>query len=137
MAATDLEEEEKKRFEELTKAVEFGEISAKTKLARFMLERRDVDERDEEGAVALLQECVDKDDPEAMWVLGLCYHYGIGTEQNLKRARELFKRSSKERSSVGSFLKKQNFAAKQFSLLFLLVKLFSVDSIFFSTVMFL
>ena len=43
-------------------------------------------------------------DPEAKWKLGLCYEYGMGCEQDLDKAEELYKRSCEGGSAIGKFL---------------------------------
>ena len=56
---------------------------------------------DPEGAVALLEESVENGDEEAIWMLGLCCEYGMGTEQDLERANLLYRNCH---DSVGVFL---------------------------------
>ena len=58
-------------------------------------------------AVAILEECVEDDDEEAMWMLGLCKEYGIGTQQDFTRADLLYSQSIKEGSVFGKFSKEQ------------------------------
>ena len=70
------------KYNDVKSAVETGDDSAKTKLAWLMLSG---DERDEDGAVVLLEERAKERDPEAMWMLGLCCEFGIGTEKNVER----------------------------------------------------
>ena len=62
------------------------------------------DEGDVERAVVLLEESVGKGDDEAMWMLGLCCEYGIGTEQNNERAKLLYHQSNEAGNAVGVFL---------------------------------
>ena len=40
-------------------------------------------------------------DTEAMWLLGLCYEYGMGCEQDLEEAQSLYKQSSYCRNVIG------------------------------------
>ena len=85
-------------------AVEKGEESSKTKLAFYNLSgygsaRKDVDE-----AVILLEERANSGDGEAMWMLGLCKEYGIGTEQDIKGAEKLYRRSREGGNEIGKFL---------------------------------
>ena len=39
-----------------------------------------------------------------MWMLGLCYEYGMGCEQGLDKAEELYKQSCEGGSVIGKFL---------------------------------
>ena len=43
-------------------------------------------------------------DGEAMWMLGLCCEYGMGTEQDVQRAESLYLESLRSGSVVGDFL---------------------------------
>ena len=95
---------EEAEYKEILRAVEGGDNKAKTKLAWYKLSGRGGAEVDEEGAVALLEERVKDKDVEAMWMLGLCYEYGMGVEQDLERAEELYKESSDGESEIGKFL---------------------------------
>ena len=47
--------------------------------------------RDAEAAVALLEEKVKDRDAEAMWMLGVCCEFGMGTKQDVERAEQLYK----------------------------------------------
>ena len=67
-----------------------------------MLSGCDESEVDPEKAVALLQKLVKRKDPEAMWMLGLCCEYGMGTMQDKERAFSLYKRSNDKGSRIGS-----------------------------------
>ena len=91
-------------YREILRAVEGGANEAKTKLAWYKLSGCGGAEVDEDGAVALLEECVKDKDLEAMWMLGLCYEYGMGVEQDLERAEELYKQSNDGGSEIGKFL---------------------------------
>ena len=91
-------EEEYKR---VLRAVESGDNAAKTRLAWFKLAGLWGCELDEDGAVKLLEERVKDKDGTAMWMLGLCCEYGMGIEQDVKRAEELYKRSSDGGDVVG------------------------------------
>ena len=90
-------------YEEVLRAAERGDSKAKTKLARFKLSGRGGAEVDEDGAAALLRECVGDNDVNAMWMLGLCYEYGMGCEQDIEEAEKLYKRSSDEGNVIGDF----------------------------------
>ena len=105
--SSDEEEEEclvEERYEDVLNAVESGDNKAKTKLALYKLSGRGGAKVDVDEAVALLEERVKDKDAEAMWMLGLCYEYGMGCEQDLKRAEELYKRSCEGGSVIGKFL---------------------------------
>ncbi len=91
-------------YEEVLRAVKRGDSKAKTKLARSKLSGRGGAEVDEDGAAALLTECVKDKDCDAMWMLGLCYEYGMGCEQDIEEAEKLYKRSSDGGNVIGVFL---------------------------------
>ena len=93
----------KLKYEEVKKVVEGSDESAKTKLAWLKLSGLGGAEKDEVGAVALLEERVKENDGEAMWMLGVCNEYGIGTEQNIERANDLYKQSSESGNEIGKF----------------------------------
>ena len=59
---------------------------------------------DEDEAIVLLEERVKDGDSEAKWILGLCYEYGIGIEQDIERAELLYQQSSEGENVVGEFL---------------------------------
>ena len=93
-----------KAVELFKKAVEGGDGTAKTKLAWLKLSGFGGAVVDEDGAVALLEERVKEgDDDEAMWMLGVCNEYGLGTEQDTERAEDLYKQSSERRNEIGKF----------------------------------
>ena len=91
-------------YEEAVRAVKSFDNKAKTKLARFKLSGRGGAEVDEDGAVALLTERVKDNDSDAMWMLGLCYEYEMGCEQDVEEAERLYKRSSDGGNVIGDFL---------------------------------
>ena len=91
------------KYEEVKSAVERGDESAKTKLAWLMLSGLGGADVDEDGAVALLEERVKAGDGDAMWMLGVCYEYGIGIEQDIEQAEMLYKQSSEKGNKIGSF----------------------------------
>ena len=94
-------EEVKKEFEE------GGDESAKTKLAWLKLSGLGGAEKDEDGAVKLLEERVKEDDAEAMWMLGVCNEFGIGTEQDIQRAEDLYGQSNERGNEIGKFFAKK------------------------------
>ena len=72
--------------------------------ARWMLEGSHGAERDAEAAVALLEAKVKDRDTEAMWMLGVCCEFGIGTEQDVERAEQLYKHGAEQGSSTAKLL---------------------------------
>ena len=51
----------------------------------------------------MLQERVKEGDADAMWMLGVCNEYEIGTEQDIERAEDLYKQSSERGNEIGKF----------------------------------
>ena len=95
---------EKERYRSVLEAVGRGDDSAKTQLAWFMLSGHGGAVFDACGAVKLLSERVEEKDGEAMWMLGLCYEYGIGIEQDIQHSVLLYGESSRRKNEVGAFL---------------------------------
>ena len=95
---------EQSQYKDIVRAVEGGDNKAKTKLAWYKLSGCGGAEVDEEGAVALLEERVKDKDVEAIWMLGLCYEYGMGCEQDIERAETLYGESRRGGSVLGEFL---------------------------------
>ena len=93
------------QYKEAVRAMERGDESAKTKVAFYKLSGRGCADVDPDEAVVLLEERVKDRDCEAMWMLGLCCEYGMGTEQNIGRAEALYRESFEGRNVVGEFLK--------------------------------
>ena len=96
-------------YEVVLSAVEKGDESSKTELAWYKLcgvggAKKDVDE-----AVILLEERVKDRDGEAMWMLGLCKEYGMGTEQDIEGAEKLYKQSSEAGNEIGKVLESKWF----------------------------
>ena len=94
------------QYREAVSAMENGDSSAKTKVAYYKLTGLGGVEVDAEGAVALLEERAKDGDNEAKWMLGLCYEYGMGIEQDIERAELLYQQSSEGGNVVGEFLLK-------------------------------
>ena len=88
-------------YREVLRAAETGDIRAKVDLARLCLTGRG---GDADKAVALLEEGVKDENGEAMWMLGVCCEYGMGTEQDIRKANDLYAKSSKAGSVIGQFL---------------------------------
>ena len=91
------------KYSEVLKEVERGDNSAKTKLAWSKLSGVGGAEVDKDGAVALLEERVKDRDSDAMWMLGVCYEYGRGIEQDIERAELLYKQSSESGNEISMF----------------------------------
>ena len=75
----------------------------KTKQAWLMLSGIGGVDVDEDGAVALLEERVKEGDRDAMWMLGICYEFGIGIEQDIEQAEKLYQQSSDGGNEIGKF----------------------------------
>ena len=101
---TEEQKSDEVQYKEAVRAMDSGDESAKTKVAYFKLSGRGGVEVDADGAVALLEERVKDRDYEAMWMLGLCCEYGIGTEQDIERAVNLYRESYEGGNVVGGFL---------------------------------
>ena len=77
------------------------EANAKTKLAWYKLTGFEGTTIDANGAVSLLEEQVIAGDAEAMWILGLCKEYGLGTEQDMEETDRLYKQSAEGGNEIG------------------------------------
>ena len=97
-------ENKEKEYKEVVHAVENGDKKAKTKLAWYKLSGCGGAEIDKDGAVVLLKERVEDKDIEAMWMLGLCYEYGMGCEQDIEEAEKLYKQCCDNKNVIGKFL---------------------------------
>ncbi len=95
------EEEEYKAVLEAFKSGD--DDSARTKMAWYKLSGVGGCEVDADDAVVLLEERVKDRDPEAMWMLGVCYEFGLGCEEDCEHAKTLFKQSSDNGNVVGLF----------------------------------
>ena len=65
-----------------------------------MLEGSHGVERDAETAVALLVVNAEDGDTEAMWMLGVCCEFGMGMEQDVNRAEQLYERGAKRNATA-------------------------------------
>ena len=92
------------QYREAVSAMEKGDMKAKTKVAYYKLTGLGGVQVDEDEAVALLEERAKDGDNEAKWMLGLCYEYGIGIEQDIERAELLYQQSKEGGNVVGEFL---------------------------------
>ena len=72
--------------------------------ARWMLEGSHGMTRDADTAVALLEEKVKDRNTEAMWMLGVCCEFGIGTEQDVERAEQLFQNATQQGNTTAKLL---------------------------------
>ena len=94
-------------YAELEQAVKEGDNASKTLVAWYKLSGNGGVEYDAKGAVKLLEERVKDGDDRAMWMLAICYEYGMGCEQDLERAKELASESAKAGNEVGDILEFQ------------------------------
>ena len=78
------------------------EVALTTK-ALWLLQGSHDCKRDPEAAVQLLKQAAKANDPEAKWMLGLCFEYGVGTKSDVPHAMNLFKKSP-----TGMVLRKMN-----------------------------
>ena len=69
-----------------------------------MLEGRDGVTRDADRAVVLLEERTKDRDAQAMWLLGLCCEYGMGTEQDTQRAQQLYQQAAQQGNKTAQLL---------------------------------
>ena len=60
--------------------------------------------RDAGAAVALLEEEAKDGDAEAMWMLGVCCEFGMGTEQDVARAEQLYSRAAGQGNKTAKLL---------------------------------
>ena len=95
---------EEVRYRDAVHAMECGNKKVKTTVAWFMLSGRGGAKVEPDGAVCLLKERVADDDSEAMWILGICNEFGIGTEQDLEQAELLYGKSRDSENAIGLFL---------------------------------
>ena len=93
-------------FRDVVRAMEKGDDSVRNRMALFLLSGRGGAEVDPERAVELLKEAAQNGDGEACWMLGLCFEYGMGIEQDIEQAEVLYQQSSLAKNTVGSFLAK-------------------------------
>ena len=75
-----------------------------TKEARWMLEGSHGMARNTKAAVAVLEERVKDGDAEAMWMLGVCCEFGMGTEQDVERAEQLYQRGAEQGNATAKLL---------------------------------
>ena len=75
-----------------------------TENAQWMLEGSHGMARDADAAVALLEEKVKEADAKAMWLLGVCCEFGMGTEQDVARAEQLYKRGEAQGNATAKLL---------------------------------
>ena len=94
---------EESEYKDTLQAVERGDNDAKTKLAWYFLSGYGGAKADADKAVIMLEERAKEDDAEAMWMLGLCCEYGKRTEQDIERAKTLYKLSSDKENEIGSY----------------------------------
>ena len=71
-------------------------LNAKTEDEKAVMDPREL--------VASLKKGAKAGDGEAMWVLGICEEYGIGTKQNFEKAERLYEQSSNANNKTGKIL---------------------------------
>ena len=97
-------EKNNNKAQELAKLVPKAQSTRGLKALR-MLEGSHGMARDADGAVALLKHSVARTrDNEAMWMLGVCCEFGIGTEQDVHRAEQLFKSAAQQGNTTAMLL---------------------------------
>ena len=64
-------------------------------------------EDDAEGAVTLVRECAEVNDPRGLWALGLCFEHGVGVDEDREHAAQLYRESASQNSQLGSRLEKK------------------------------
>lgn len=94
---------EEQQYLKAVHSMEIGDESAKTTVAFHKLSGIGC-EFDADFAVSLLEERAKDKDSEAQWMLGLCYEYGIGTEQDMDQALTLYRRSIRAKNPIGRFI---------------------------------
>ena len=95
---------DKEEYKQVVEAVKEGNKEAKTKLAWFLLSGYGGVQIDEDRAFDILNERVKDRDAEAMWMMRLCYEYGMGCETSDEEAEALYKRSREGGNAIGVFL---------------------------------
>ena len=60
--------------------------------------------RNTKAAVAVLEERVKDGDAEAMWMLGVCCEFGMGTAQDAERAEQLYERAADKGNETAKLL---------------------------------
>ena len=88
----------------LEERVSSDDNKAKTKLAWYKLTGFGDCEIDVDYAVTLLIERVKDKDTEAMWMLGLCYEFGMGCDQDIEEAQRLYEESKDCGNVIGEFI---------------------------------
>ena len=75
-----------------------------TEEARWLLEGSHGKARDAKAAVVLLEEKAKNNDSDAMLMLGVCCEFGMGTEQDVKRAEQLYKQAAQQQNTTAQLL---------------------------------
>ena len=86
------------------RSVQMGNEKDKTKLAYLLLSGIGGAPLDAGTAVSLLEERVKDADDEALWMLGLCYEFGNGVEQDIDVAEKFYALSRYRGNVIGEFL---------------------------------
>ena len=72
--------------------------------ARWLLEGSHDFVRNPDAAVALLEELVKDRNTEAMWMLGVCCEFGMGTEKDVDRTEQLYKNAAQKGNAAAKAL---------------------------------
>ena len=88
------------KLQEVLNAVKKGEDGSRIKLEQLTFSKLGVDEE----MIRRFGEQVEKGDSEAMWKLGLCKEYGLGTKQSVREAESLHEESSDCGNPIGIIL---------------------------------
>ena len=95
-------------LENVLNEIKKGNENAKTVLAWLLLSGRGGAEKNECEAVRLLEERSMNADAEAMWMLGICKEYSLGTEHDTEGAKALFHNSSDGGNPIGRILSQKS-----------------------------
>jgi len=60
--------------------------------------------KDITGAIPILDECVKTGDRDALWMMGICFEYGMGVPKDIERAVALYNQSKDLGSIIGKFM---------------------------------
>ncbi len=94
------------KYDDVVEDSKRGLVSAKIKLAWLKLSGLGGAEKDEDSAVVLLEERAKDQNGDAMWMLGLCYEFGMGCEQDIEEAQRLYEECNGCGNVIGEFFVK-------------------------------
>ena len=82
-----------------------GSVDGKRDAALRKLKECEKDDwNTQEDAVKLFEDCVTDGDVEATWMLGMCYEYGLGIDEDQKKAMELYEKAATKGCKTAEFL---------------------------------